>query len=507
MSSEAGTSQLEDEIDAYASEYLPSKASDWVKRFDKNKIVHDSLWGTFHLKRHEVAVLDTPLIQRLRFLHQTGAVYLTYPSAHHTRFEHTLGVLCQAGRLCQSLRADEQEGRVGDAFERNVRMAALLHDTGHGPFSHTSEQFFSGLPSLESFRNKHPELHESGAGEILSYLIVRSKPFTAFISSVNEHFRIELDISRISEIITGTVPAAQMYMTEIVHGPFDADKLDYMHRDGMFSGLKMHVDIDRLFHSIHITKGTTGSESQTRIAGRLSGLSPLTQIMFNKMLLFTGMYHHHKVRAVDCMLWAIFQLVTEGKSRIGGQELRTPIDFLRLTDDRLLIPELADDPKVKRLIQDIRERRLWKKALVIARNTVPPSMHSEAGRNPKPLFAGIAKLAGDEPEKIKLRREIASAIWETAKRPCEPHEVWLDVPKQPSMREAKEMWIAAPGEAPRILDEFIPVQQWVELYGHNQVKSHVFCPPQHTAVIAAAAKTVFHERLGLEFLPIATPAG
>ncbi len=505
MSNEVRPSQLEQEIEQYASEYLPANPSEWVKRFEKDKIVHDSLWGTFSLKRHEVAVLDTPLIQRLRFLHQTGAVYLTYPSAHHTRFEHTLGVLCQSGRLCQSLRADEEEGRVDDAFERNVRMAALLHDTGHGPFSHTSEQFFSGLPSIEAFRNGHPELRESGAGEILSYLIVRSKAFAAFTDAINDQFKIALDTRRISEIITGTVPASLMYMTEIVHGPFDADKLDYMHRDGMFSGLKMHVDIDRLFHSIHIIKGKTGNESQTRIAGRLSGLSPLTQIMFNKMLLFTGMYHHHKVRAVDCMLWAIFQIVTEGKTKVGGQHLLSPIDFLRLTDDRLLVPELAEDPKVKGLIQDIRERRLWKKALVIARNTVPPSMHSEAGSNPMPLFPGVARLAGDEPAKIKIRREFATAIWEAAKKPCESHEVWLDVPKQPSMREAKEMWIAAPGEEPRILDEFIPVQQWVELYGHNQVKSHVFCPPEHTSTIAAAAKAVFKERLGLEFLPIATP--
>jgi HD superfamily phosphohydrolase len=158
-------------------------------------------------------------------------------------------------------------------------------------------------------------------------------------------------------------------MSEIVHGPFDADKLDYMPRDGMFSGLKMHVDLDRLYHSIRITSAPFHGENQVRIAGQLSGLSPLTQIMFNKMLLFTGMYHHHKVRAVDCMLWAVFRLAQEREAQVGGRILSTPVDFLYVTDDRLLVPELCNDTEIKKLLTDIRNRRLWKKSLVIARQT------------------------------------------------------------------------------------------------------------------------------------------
>jgi hypothetical protein len=96
---------LRERIDAFAGKNLPEDPEAWCRRYlNKPKIIHDGLWGTFELQSHEVALLDTPLLQRLRYLHQTGAVYLTYPSAHHTRFEHTLGALYQIGRLCQALR-------------------------------------------------------------------------------------------------------------------------------------------------------------------------------------------------------------------------------------------------------------------------------------------------------------------------------------------------------------------------------------------------------------------
>lgn len=507
MSRGAPPPDLSTQIEHYVSRVLPPDPARWVRDFRKGKIIHDALWGTFALERHEVALLDTPLLQRLRFLHQTGAVYLTYPSAHHTRFEHTLGVLCQAGRLCAALRRDQDENRIDEALERDIRFAALLHDTGHGPFSHTSEQFFASLPAMTAFRTENPKLDPSGAGEILSYLIIRSEPFRNFVYAINSEFKISLDCDRISSIVTGAVDPLQMYASEVVHGPFDADKLDYMPRDGMFSGLKMHVDVDRLFHSIRIVQGETRGQKQVRIAGGLAGLSPLTQIMFNKMLLFTGMYHHHKVRAVDCMLWAIFQLAKDRKATIGGSELQHPVDFLSVTDDQVLMPELTDDEDIRQLVVSIRRRRLWKKALVIARNTVPASMHTNSSDRPQPLLVGISRLAGDSVDKVNARRQLAEQIWEQAGKPCALHEVWLDVPRQPGMTEAKEMWIDVPGERqPKTLNDFIPIQQWVELYGVHQSKSHVFCPAGHVKKIGVAAKQVFEREFGLEFLPQATPS-
>jgi HD superfamily phosphohydrolase len=166
MTQASATSCLENLVEEYVDAHLPSDPKAWVKSFSKRKIIHDALWGTFSLYPHEVALLDTALIQRLRFLHQTGAVYLTYPSAHHTRFEHTLGVLCQSGRLCEALRRNPGEMRVDDGLERDVRFAALLHDTGHGPFSHTSEQFFASLEAMTDYQSANASLRASNKTHI-----------------------------------------------------------------------------------------------------------------------------------------------------------------------------------------------------------------------------------------------------------------------------------------------------------------------------------------------------
>jgi hypothetical protein len=77
-------------IEKYVENLLPDNPKAWCERHPDPKIIHDALWGTFKLAPHEVAILNTGLIQRLRFIHQTGAVHLTYPSARHTRFEHVL---------------------------------------------------------------------------------------------------------------------------------------------------------------------------------------------------------------------------------------------------------------------------------------------------------------------------------------------------------------------------------------------------------------------------------
>jgi HD superfamily phosphohydrolase len=263
--------ELENKIDEYVQENLPNNLRSWCERYkNKFKIIHDSLWGTFQLQPHEVAILDTPLVQRLRFIHQTGAVYYTYPSAHHTRFEHTLGVIYQTGRLCDALQGQHglPDSRIDTSFRNDVRLAALLHDIGHGPFSHTSEQFFASLPQMADYKARNNVLSDSGAGEVLSYLVVRSEPFRSFVGQLNETHGLSLSCDRVAGIITGTLPDEQMYMSELIHGPFDADKLDYMPRDGMFSGLQMHVDIDRLYHSITIKTGESNGQRQTRIAGR-----------------------------------------------------------------------------------------------------------------------------------------------------------------------------------------------------------------------------------------------
>ena len=93
------------------------------------EIVRDPLWNNIRLEPEALAVIDTPAFQRLRYVRQLGHAFLVYPGATHTRFEHALGTYHLAGRVTQ---------------DRDVRLAALLHDIGHYPFSHALEE--AGLP-------------------------------------------------------------------------------------------------------------------------------------------------------------------------------------------------------------------------------------------------------------------------------------------------------------------------------------------------------------------------
>ncbi len=97
------------------------------------KIIRDSVHGDIFLDETELRVADTLEFQRLRRLKQLGMTYLVYPSANHTRFEHSLGALHLAGKLGEKLSLTSEE-------RKKIRFAALLHDAGHGPLSHTSEE-------------------------------------------------------------------------------------------------------------------------------------------------------------------------------------------------------------------------------------------------------------------------------------------------------------------------------------------------------------------------------
>jgi len=175
---------LKRRIEEFVSRYL----TQYTVSADKTKFVHDPLWGTIEVWPHEQCLLDTPLLQRLRQIHQTGCVYATYPSASHTRFEHTLGVVHLASRMARALR-DRPQSTVDDTTEIKVRLAALLHDVGHSAFSHTTEEIYSYCPDLQSELTDGARFSGKGAGEVLSYLVITSDTFRKFFSELRKRFR------------------------------------------------------------------------------------------------------------------------------------------------------------------------------------------------------------------------------------------------------------------------------------------------------------------------------
>lgn len=154
---------LREKIEKFVEIHVQDVAFD-AKR---NKFVHDPVWGTIEISPHECSILDSPLLQRLRQIHQTGFVSSTYPSATHTRFEHTVGVMHLAGRIASTL----SKRFPKDADEKTiqkVRLAALLHDTGHSAFSHTTEEIYRSCKDIATLLNNGAEFEGKGAGEVLS---------------------------------------------------------------------------------------------------------------------------------------------------------------------------------------------------------------------------------------------------------------------------------------------------------------------------------------------------
>jgi len=208
----------------------------------ERKVIHDPILGTNAFEPHEIALIDLPFCQRLRRISQTDVASLIYPSANHNRLEHSLGVATIAGKILDSLRQRLWPGKtdiLSSAAVMEVRTAAILHDIGQGPFSHLTDYIMKQLPEVIRYRKKNPnKFSEDKPHEMLSYLIVKSPTFQDYVKHeiVGKYARPEINIDRIAEMIVaaGERDPLNAWQGNIINGPFDADKLDYLQRDAYF---------------------------------------------------------------------------------------------------------------------------------------------------------------------------------------------------------------------------------------------------------------------------------
>jgi len=451
-----------------------------------NKIIRDAIFGFISTHRHEVNIIDSPILQRLRYIHQNSLAYLTYPSATHTRFEHSLGVMSVADNIMQAIIKKHDTSIIQPLEFIETRLAALLHDCGHGPFSHASEAvYFDMATELQSAKNEVPEIFGGAAGhEMLSYLIVTSPTFKTLLwDKVCELYKTEhgyyhllkmVSFDRIGQMIVGVpnTPSTK-YLTQIINGPFDADKFDYVIRDGYFSGLITTLDVDRMSVSIDIDN--SNHDGETIICMDIGGSTTLEQLLFNKMLLFSSMYHHHKVRAAFRQLVALLNTARTNKIDICGIELASPVSYLQLDDDRLICDALQK-PKLKPLAEAIRNRQLFRRSLVIDNQVLNgPSARSD-------WFL----LSEDNDEKLETERKIAEIAG------VEKEQVCIDFPPNPRINStAKFSMIRRAPDRPLVpLDSLYPVSGWLAGYEQFRFRSYILGPEGSQETIANAAKKV-----------------
>ena len=278
----------------------------------------------------ELKIIDTPIFQRLRRIRQLSGAHLIYPGAQHTRFEHSLGVMHIASMAGQAL---AEKGVVSFDDIQNLRLAGLLHDIGHGPFSHLFE---------EIFEEKRKISHEDLGRDIIL------KTEIGDIISKNG-----FDKKLITKLAFGD--SKLQFMNEIISGVLSADIMDYLLRDGYFTGAE-HAKIDhhRLTHSLDVYKN--------KLALDKSSLVNFETMMISRYQMFKAVYFHKTVRAGEVMLLEAMDLA-EGELGLSSMNLD---EYLQLSDDVILakllnLPEHNSKLKAsKKIATDYLNRNLFK---------------------------------------------------------------------------------------------------------------------------------------------------
>lgn len=299
------------------------------------------------LSRAEWAAVDTPVFQRLRRVRQLAMTFLVYPGTLHTRFEHSIGVRHIAGQLSASLELSEEDREI-------VQVAALLHDVGHGVFSHVSEQVIDELSGAD------------GVHEAVSVAIMRTD------ESLHRALGREL-CERAAEIVGLEGPRS--VMRDIVSGPTDADKLDYLLRDSHYAGVNYgRYDLDRIIDTARVIAPTS---AQTQLGFDADGLWAVEEMRLARHHMHRQVYGHKTRLATDIMATRALRLaiaegvlpeaafkvaVVDGRPRVDDAFLAA---YLQHTDARVLdlLCAAPEGSAVRDLGERLRDRRLLRQTV------------------------------------------------------------------------------------------------------------------------------------------------
>ena len=376
--------------------------------------IRDPVHGYIKITGLEREIIDNPFVQRLRRIHQLAGAYLVYPGGVHTRFEHVLGTMHIAGLVAESL---SDEIQLENDVIQEIRLAALLHDVGHGPFSHLFEEV------LEKTNLTH---------EDVSQRIVRE---TAIRDTIEKN---GFSSRRISDFCVGKLND-EPFLNEIIAGGLSADIMDYVPRDSYFTGVEYgKVDIHRIIDSLHVINGHLALEN--------AALYAFEALLIARYEMFKAVYFHRTVRAAELMLVHSMSLADESLRLTDLSDINR---YLKLTDE-IVFEQLINLPNSppnlrmsKKLAQDYGSRRLL-----------------------KCCFEKLMQRKDRVVEKIfthqRFRQELAHDISEKAH--VSIRDVYVDVPTTPSVpytyaREQLDSIILTRSDYTRKYPQRVPIEQ------------------------------------------------
>lgn len=302
--------------------------------------IQDALHGYIELDDEEKCIVDRPEMQRLRRIQQLGLSSLVYPSATHTRFQHSLGVMHTAGRFADSL-GIKQDRR------KELRIAGLLHDSGHGPFSHASEVV----------AEKNGFSHEELSCQV--------------VDKLEDEFSV--DPQRVKKIING-----ELEIGRVVAGDIDADRMDYLQRDAQATGVEYgQIDADTITRLAEI--------DSRRLVFDYKGVPALESLLTARFHMLKSVYLHNACKIAEKMLErALENYVKENK-----------VEEMMKLDDYEAHTELREFENYSGLYTRVSNRKLYKKALSLDSDSLSrETLENFSEKSEKKLEEEIAEYAG-----------------------------------------------------------------------------------------------------------------
>ncbi|MBN1763133.1 MAG: HD domain-containing protein [Methanomicrobia archaeon] len=339
-------------------------------------VIRDPLHGYIELDELASAIIDTVEMQRLRRIRQLGFSYLVYPGANHTRFEHSLGTYHLMNVLLNRLEVAKEE-------EQELLVAALIHDVGHGPYSHVTE------PLIKRLTGKGHEDLESvlfaPAGERKKDTETTAPTVTEV---VEEH---HLDMRKILSYIKGekNEGTRKRDLFRILNGEIDVDKMDYLVRDSYYTGVAYGV-VD----NIRLIQGLGFFNDELVLTEK--GILPAEYLLFSRFLMHPTVYNHHTGRIAQLMLLNALDAFIESRSESGAvSEPKAYAAALRSMDDseiNIALRNAGGYPN--EMITRLNERRLFKRA----------------------VYTNVSELEGNVAEELRDARRLQEVVDEISTR-------------------------------------------------------------------------------------------
>ncbi len=332
--------------------------------------IKDPVHGYVYITELEKEIIDSFPVQRLRRLRQLAGAEYVYPGANHTRFEHSVGVMYLAGKVVENPNIGQ---RINEDEAEMVRIAALLHDVGHGPFSHVFEHLLD--------KELGGKTHED-----MTRWIIATSELKDILNKAG------YDPKEIGKLATNKLEKpSKAFLGQIISSAVDVDKLDFVVRDTHHTGAEYgFVDVFRLIHAFDVLNGD--------LAVDLGALSALESFIIARIESFKSIYFHRVGRAAQIMLAMAMEKANE---ELGLTSFKTPEEYLAM-DDYTVWTMLKNCEKSREIIESLERRKMLKCAYertFYQKDAVISNIFSKEAHR-KELREDIAKKAGVDTEAI-----------------------------------------------------------------------------------------------------------